>query len=215
MYGGTSPESVAVVTISCEVDEGDRFLTHLRTRRVPVSLGHCNASFERAQAAVAAGAAAVTHMFNCCSCLSNRNPGYTGLLPPPCTCAIGIIADGIHVHDASLRTGAQSFSQIYIHNSKSIHALSLSNDMLRTAHCCAGDRVSLVTDAVAAAGLDDGEHCIAGQRIAVNNGRAVVAATGVLVRIQHFCFRSCNISCRLAAPRPWMLVCGGSQLPRR
>lgn len=112
IYGGASPDNVAVVTISCEVDEGDRFLTHLRTRRVPVSLGHCNASFERAQAAVAAGAAAVTHMFNCCSSLSNRNPGYAGLLPPPCTCAIGIIADGVHVHDASLRTGAVATPQI-------------------------------------------------------------------------------------------------------
>jgi N-acetylglucosamine-6-phosphate deacetylase len=71
------------------VDGGDEFLTHLKARNVQVSLGHCNASYERAAAAVAAGAAAVTHMFNCCSSLSNRNPGYTGLLPPPHTCAIG------------------------------------------------------------------------------------------------------------------------------
>ena len=90
------------------MDSGDEFLKHLRARNVQVSLGHCNASYERAAAAVAAGAAAVTHMFNCCSSLSNRNPGYTGLLPPPHTCAIGLIADGVHVHDASLRTGASA-----------------------------------------------------------------------------------------------------------
>ena len=135
------------------MDTDDYFLKHLTSRRVQVSLGHCNASYERAAAAVAAGAAAVTHMFNCCSSLSNRNPGYTGLLPPPFTCAIGLIADGVHVHDASLRTAC----------------------------CCAGDRVSLVTDAIAAAGLEDGNHCIAGQSITVNHNRAVVAATGVLV----------------------------------
>ena len=71
------------------MDGGDEFLMHLKARNVQASLGHCNASYERAAAAVASGAAAVTHMFNCCSSLSNRNPGYTGLLPPPHTCAIG------------------------------------------------------------------------------------------------------------------------------
>ncbi len=111
IYGGARPDSVSIVTLSCEVDDGDAFLKHLRARRVQVSLGHCNASFERAAAAVAAGAAAVTHMFNCCSSLSNRNPGYTGLLPPPSTCAIGLIADGVHVHDASLMTGAPTTAQ--------------------------------------------------------------------------------------------------------
>jgi N-acetylglucosamine-6-phosphate deacetylase len=75
-------------------------------------------------------------------------------MPPPFSCAIGLIADGVHVHDASLRA----------------------------AHCCAGERVSLVTDAVAAAGLEDGDHFIAGQSITVTGGRAVVTSTGVLVR---------------------------------
>ena len=106
VYGGVSPDGVAVVTLSCEVDEGDEFTRHLRGRGVQVSLGHCNASFERAStasecrppplpalpcdfvrhfdaaAAVAAGAAAVTHMFNCCSSLSNRNPGCARTAPP-------------------------------------------------------------------------------------------------------------------------------------
>jgi N-acetylglucosamine-6-phosphate deacetylase len=41
--------------------------------------------------------------------------------------------------------------------------------------------IELMFDCVAAAGFDEGEHCIAGQSITVKDGRAVVAATGVLV----------------------------------
>jgi len=68
-----------------------------------VSLGHAEATAEEAKAAFAAGASAVTHLFNAMSQLGSRAPGLVGaaLADPSVIC--GLIADGHHVHDATMR----------------------------------------------------------------------------------------------------------------
>lgn len=70
---------------------------------VLVSLGHSEASYEQARAAIQAGARAFTHLFNAMSASAGREPGMVGAALDLAEIFVGIIADGHHVHDANLR----------------------------------------------------------------------------------------------------------------
>jgi len=71
---------------------------------VVVSLGHSDAGFGTCMAAAEAGASCVTHLFNAMSQLGNREPGLVGAALTCGGLSAGLIADGIHVHPASIRT---------------------------------------------------------------------------------------------------------------
>ena len=75
----------------------------LAERGVLVSLGHSEASYEEAMAALEAGARAFTHLFNAMSPLVGRAPGMVGAALASPESFVGIIADGHHSHPASLR----------------------------------------------------------------------------------------------------------------
>lgn len=64
-------------------------IPELRSRGVLVSIGHTEATYEQARAAVDAGATMVTHLFNAMTPLHHRNPGVLGVLgrPAPPSCA--------------------------------------------------------------------------------------------------------------------------------
>jgi N-acetylglucosamine-6-phosphate deacetylase len=111
-----------------------------------VSLGHTEATYAEASAATQAGAACVTHLFNAMSQLGNREPGLVGAVLSGHLHA-GIIADGLHVHPASLRV-----------------ALAARNDGL-----------FLVSDAMAVAGTDLTEFTLGHRRILRQNGRLTLA----------------------------------------
>ena len=111
-------------------------IARLTEAGVVVALGHADCSFAQAQAAFDAGARGVTHLFNAMSQLGSREPGLVGAaLSLPFAC--GLIADGIHVSAESARL-----------------ALRL-----------AGERIYLVSDAMAVAGTDLTGFDLAGQRI--------------------------------------------------
>ncbi len=100
-------------------------IARLSAAGVVVALGHSDCTLHEAEAAQAAGAGVVTHLFNAMSPLGSREPGLVGAalcLP----FAAGLIADGIHV--------APETAQL---------ALRL-----------AGERLFLVSDAMAVAGTD-------------------------------------------------------------
>ncbi|MCB2110563.1 N-acetylglucosamine-6-phosphate deacetylase [Albidovulum sp.] len=67
-----------------------------------VSLGHTDASLAAASAAADAGARVVTHLFNAMSPLGNREPGLVGAGLSRGTLDCGLIADGFHVHPATM-----------------------------------------------------------------------------------------------------------------
>jgi N-acetylglucosamine-6-phosphate deacetylase len=67
-----------------------------------VSLGHTNTAYETAEKYVAAGARTATHLFNAMSPLENRTPGLVGAAVNLGSLYAGIIADGFHVHPASM-----------------------------------------------------------------------------------------------------------------
>lgn len=67
-----------------------------------VSLGHSDAGYDLARAAFEAGASMATHLFNAMSQLGNREPGLVGAVLDSPSVHAGVIADGIHVHPATL-----------------------------------------------------------------------------------------------------------------
>lgn len=78
-------------------------IAELAQHGVLVSLGHSDASYPEACAAVNAGARAFTHLFNAMSAPAGREPGMVGAALDLDEAFVGIIADGHHVHEANLR----------------------------------------------------------------------------------------------------------------
>ena len=78
-------------------------IASLAAAGIVVSLGHAEATAEESRAAFAAGARAVTHLFNAMSQLGSRAPGLVGAALADPTIVCGLIADGHHVHPAALR----------------------------------------------------------------------------------------------------------------
>ncbi|MEO5760369.1 MAG: N-acetylglucosamine-6-phosphate deacetylase [Mesorhizobium sp.] len=87
-----APESVTPARVSALVEAG-----------VVVSLGHSDAGYADASAFAAAGASMVTHLFNAMSQIGNREPGLVGAAIDIGSLSAGLIADGIHVHPASIK----------------------------------------------------------------------------------------------------------------
>ncbi|MEC3862390.1 N-acetylglucosamine-6-phosphate deacetylase [Mesobacterium sp. TK19101] len=115
----------------------------LAEAEVLVSLGHAEARYEDVAAAAQAGARCVTHLFNAMSQVEGRHPGVAGAALTLTGLSAGIIADGIHVHPANLALAAGVM----------------------------GDRLFLVSDAMAVAGSDATEFTLNGRRILRGQGR--------------------------------------------
>ena len=81
----------------------DATLRALAARGVLLSAGHTAADYERLRAAFANGVTGVTHLFNAMTPLGSRDPGGVGACIDDPNAWCGVIVDGEHVHDASLR----------------------------------------------------------------------------------------------------------------
>ena len=91
-----------LVTLAPENVSTDQ-ISALSQAGVVVFLGHSDADYDTAKAAFAAGARGSTHLFNAMSQLTNRAPGLVGATLDTVTASSGLIADGIHVHPATIR----------------------------------------------------------------------------------------------------------------
>ena len=70
--------------------------------------GHSAASYEQARAGIVAGIRGFTHLYNAMSQLVGREPGVAGAALDDPDTWVGIIADGVHVHPASLRIAVKA-----------------------------------------------------------------------------------------------------------
>lgn len=77
-------------------------ISRLAEAGIVVSVGHSDGTYAQVQAAVEAGATMVTHLFNAQSQIGNREPGVVGATLDLGAISAGLIADGIHVHPASI-----------------------------------------------------------------------------------------------------------------
>lgn len=75
---------------------------------VILSLGHTEADFKTCLAYTRVGVRCTTHLFNAMSQLGNREPGLVGATLDSGALSAGLIADGIHVHHATIRSAVRA-----------------------------------------------------------------------------------------------------------
>ncbi|MGB3554102.1 MAG: N-acetylglucosamine-6-phosphate deacetylase [Jannaschia sp.] len=90
-----------MVTVAPENVTPDR-IARLAQAGIIVSLGHTDCTLTEAEAAFAAGASCVTHLFNAMSQLGNREPGLVGATLGAGSVSAGLIADEVHVHAVTM-----------------------------------------------------------------------------------------------------------------
>ncbi|MCE8554576.1 N-acetylglucosamine-6-phosphate deacetylase [Ruegeria pomeroyi] len=151
---------------------------------VLVSLGHTDARFEDCRAAADSGAACVTHLFNAQSQMGNREPGVVGAALALGALSAGIIADGIHVHPASLGNAIRAkagpgrvflVSDSMATAGSDIDAFTLNGREIRRS----GDRLTLADGTLAGAHL---ELAQAIRNVMAMAGLDVAAAVGMATR---------------------------------
>ncbi|KAK4119294.1 carbohydrate esterase family 9 protein [Parathielavia appendiculata] len=94
------------ITVAPELGAMTSLIPELTARGIIVSIGHSEATYEEASTAVSAGATMITHLFNAMRPLHHRNPGIFGVLGVTETTSrpyFGLIADGIHLHPATVK----------------------------------------------------------------------------------------------------------------
>ncbi|MDR3726286.1 MAG: N-acetylglucosamine-6-phosphate deacetylase [Terracidiphilus sp.] len=142
---------IRLMTLAPELPGAAELAAHATARGVRVSLGHSNATAAETRAAIAAGAVSATHTYNAMRPLDHREPGILGTVLTCDALFAELICDGIHV----------------------------AAEMVKLWWRAKGpERCLLVTDAMSAAGMPDGEYTLGGFPVEVANGRAM--ARGVL-----------------------------------
>jgi N-acetylglucosamine-6-phosphate deacetylase len=142
---------VSQVTLAPELPGAGELIDLLLDRRVVVSAGHTDASAADAHRAFDRGVRTVTHLFNAMRPPAPRDPGIALAALARRDVTVQVIADGHHV----------------------------AGDTVLVAWRSAPGRVALVTDAVAAAGMGDGEFALGGRRV-VSAGGVVRGPEGQL-----------------------------------
>jgi N-acetylglucosamine-6-phosphate deacetylase len=140
--------TVRMVTIAPERDGALAAIRQLVDAGVVAAVGHTEATYAQTRAAIDAGATVATHLFNAMRPINTREPGpVIALLEDP-RVTVELITDGVHVDPALYRHVCRSAGP---------------------------DRVSLVTDAMAAAGMSDGRYWLGPLEVNVVDGVARVA----------------------------------------
>ncbi len=136
---------VRLVTLAPELPNALQLTQYLRRRGVIVSAGHSMATYNQALVAFEAGIVYGTHLFNAMPPLAHREPGLAGALLTNPEATVGLIADGIHTHPAMV---AMAW------------------------HCKGSDRITLVTDGMAALGMPPGQYRLGDIEVVVSEDSA-------------------------------------------
>ncbi|WFR64803.1 N-acetylglucosamine-6-phosphate deacetylase [Paenibacillus amylolyticus] len=148
------PGLIRQVTLAPEREGALEVISWLREQRITAALGHTDATYEEVERAVEAGLHHAVHTFNAMTPLHHRQPGAAGAVLSDPRISAEVIADGIHVHPAAISILAQLKQQ--------------------------DDQLVLITDAMSAAGLDDGEYKIGDLPVIVKHGEARLKDGGAL-----------------------------------
>ncbi len=145
-------EVVRLVTLAPDRAGAMERIRLLRRRGIVVSLGHADASYEVFERGVDAGATMATHLYNAMSPFGHRAPGTIGAALVDDRVVVGLIADGVHSHAASLALAVRAKG---------------------------AERIALISDMISAAGMGPGEYRLGGQMVTVD-GRSARLSDGTL-----------------------------------
>lgn len=134
---------IRLVDYAPEEDSGDRLLATMVELGIVPCVGHTSATYEQTIHAIDGGARHCTHLFNAMTPLEHRAAGAPGALLTDHRPTVEIIADGIHLTPAILKLV--------------VAARGTSS-------------VALITDAISAAGLPDGEYEFVKRKVTVSGG---------------------------------------------
>lgn len=120
---------------------------------IVAAVGHTDASYAVTRAAIEAGARVATHLFNAIRPLHQREPGPIAALLEDPRVTVELIVDGFHLHPAIYR---------------------------QVVAAAGADRIALVSDAMAATGLPDGDYQLGALDVSVVNGQPRLSGTDTI-----------------------------------
>ena len=147
MTGGRT-DRVRMITMAPERDGSEAFIRAAAGRGLVVSIGHTSATAEQTHQAADWGATHVTHTFNAQTPLHHREPGVPGAALTDDRLFAEMICDGIHLHPDVIRL------------------------MVRAK---GASRAVMITDAMEAAGMPDGQYTLGANQVFVKDGEARLA----------------------------------------
>ena len=132
-----------ILTIAPELSGATPCIDAARSLGMVVSIGHTDATYEQARAAVAHGAHHATHVYNAMRPFTHRDPGVIGAVLTTPEVTAELIADGIHVDEIAMKVLLQAKG---------------------------AQGVVLISDGTSATGMPDGEYMLGGLKVTVNGG---------------------------------------------
>jgi N-acetylglucosamine-6-phosphate deacetylase len=143
---------VRLITVAPEVEGVPDLIRAGKQAGVEFALGHTSATYEQVLTAVAHGLRQATHTFNGMPGLNHRSPGALGAVLSDDRIWAQIIVDGVHVHPAIVKL---------LINAKGFN------------------RTVIITDAIRATGMPDGDYALGDQMVHVKDGIARTDAGGL------------------------------------
>ena len=135
---------VKLVDIAPERDGADEFIAKAK-EICTVSAAHTTANYEIGKKAIESGVSHATHLYNAMNGLTSREAGMVGAVLDSNNVNAELICDGIHICPATLRITFKALGE---------------------------DRTVVISDAMMAAGLEDGEYTLGGQKVIKKDGAA-------------------------------------------
>jgi len=147
------PGLIKMQTLAPEINGAYDYIELLSKHGIVAACGHTDSTFDQISGAVKHGLRHAVHTYNAMKGLHHREPGTLGAVMLHDEITAELIADGIHVHAAA---------------AKILHKMKGS------------DRLVLVTDAMSAAGMPDGDYELGGLPVVVEQGVARLKQDGSL-----------------------------------
>jgi len=136
---------IKLMTIAPELKRALEIIREAAKDNIVLSIGHSTASFDEIETAIDNGIAHVTHIFNAMHPMHHRKPDVLVGSLLMHELKVQLIADGFHVHPAVM---------------KLLYKLKGSSGII------------LISDAISAAGRQDGEYSFEGRKVNVRDGKA-------------------------------------------